>query len=124
MLQWRMLSKAQKISRLREEEAEVRKNVEKAGKEERLEMVRKLKEIWRKREEELNHEEDEKPEKEGSPEEDEAAIDDLNLLEIGEFLDAKQSLCLNCLLTPCICDLNYLEMKLTCWKSAAEASEQ
>ena len=82
MRQWRLLTKDQKIRKLHEEEA---RKSSKPGKEERLETVRKLKKIWKKREEEVEHKEE--PEKEATPEEEEAIVkelEDQELIESGE----------------------------------------
>ena len=84
--EWRLLTKEQRIEKLKGEEAEVRKNL-KLGKEERLETVRKLKSIWKKREEE----EEQKPDGgEATPEEEAAEVRELEyqkLLESGELLE-------------------------------------
>ena len=101
MRQWRLLTNDQKIRKLREEEEEASKS-SKPGKEERLETVRKLKKIWKKREEEVEHKEE--PEKEATPEEEEAIVkelEDQELIESGEFLETGPGLCLSCLMSPC-----------------------
>ena len=102
------------MEKLREEEENERK-VRNNTKEERLQAVMRLKDIWK---EKQKVEEKEESEPDMTEAEEEARLveelEEAELMTSGEYLPESRELCLNCVMSPCMCVMLYLDLKLDC----------
>ena len=114
--EWELMTRDQRLQKLREEEIKVRKE-SKTGREERLETASKLKRIWKKRKIEEDAEAGlEVGGVEELEEEEEARLamemEEAERIENGDLVGNIDKFCTDCAMMPCSCLLMYLDLKL------------